>query len=152
MPDIIHRIGTTAPATAVYDAVATPSGIAGWWSHATSGESRVGGVITSKFHNPDGVEIGAFEYELLTLRPDEEVRWRITAGPDEWVGTDIHFRISRDGDHTIVLFAHRGWREEVEFMAHCSMKWGVFLLSLRDFVETGAGQPSPEDRKIDNWN
>ena len=37
-------------------------------------------------------------------------------------------------------------------MAHCSMKWAAFLLSLRDWVETGAGQPSPDDLKIDNWN
>jgi len=40
----------------------------------------------------------------------------------------------------------------VEFMAHCSMKWAVFLMSLRDFVESGNGRPAPEDVKIDNWN
>jgi len=37
-------------------------------------------------------------------------------------------------------------------MAHCSMKWATFLLSLREFVETGTGKPSPRDIKIDNWN
>jgi hypothetical protein len=37
-------------------------------------------------------------------------------------------------------------------MAHCSMKWATFLLSLRELLETGAGKPSPNDLKIDNWN
>jgi hypothetical protein len=51
-----------------------------------------------------------------------------------------------------VLFGHRNWREPVEFMAHCSMKWAIFMLSLREFVETGRGSPAPNDIKIDNWN
>jgi hypothetical protein len=50
------------------------------------------------------------------------------------------------------VFGHRNWREAVEFTAHCSMKWATFLLSLRELVETGKGRPSPDDRKIDNWN
>jgi len=50
------------------------------------------------------------------------------------------------------MFAHRNWREEVEFMAHCSTKWATFLLSLRDFAESGKGQPSPNDLKIGNWH
>ena len=37
-------------------------------------------------------------------------------------------------------------------MAHCSTKWATFLLSLRDLVETGQGQPSPDDLKISNWH
>ena len=57
-----------------------------------------------------------------------------------------------EGGMTILRFGHRGWRERVEFMAHCSMKWAVFLLSLRDLLETGVGKPSPDDLKIDNWN
>ena len=53
---------------------------------------------------------------------------------------------------TVIVFGHRNWREAVEFMAHCSMKWATFLLSLRELVETGRGKPSPDDLKIDNWN
>ncbi|HMJ47961.1 MAG TPA: hypothetical protein VK498_11570 [Ferruginibacter sp.] len=55
-------------------------------------------------------------------------------------------------DYTIVLFGHRNWKEEVKFMADCSMKWGIFLLSLKEFVETGKGRLSPNDIKIDNRN
>jgi hypothetical protein len=53
---------------------------------------------------------------------------------------------------TIVLFGHRKWKEPVEFMAHCSMKWAIFLMRLTEFVETGKGKAAPRDIKIDNWN
>ncbi len=33
-----------------------------------------------------------------------------------------------------------------------SMKWATFLLSLREYVKTGKGQPSPHDQIIDNWH
>lgn len=152
MPDIIHRLGTTAPLATVYDALATVSGIAGWWTRATTGTSTVGERITSRFHAPDGTEVGAFVYEVRDLVPGQRVRWHVIEGPEEWVDTDIEFHIAQEGEHSIVLFAHRGWREAVPFMAHCSMKWATFLLSLRAYVETGTGRPAPDDLKIDNWN
>jgi hypothetical protein len=92
------------------------------------------------------------ELEVVTLKPGQEVQWRVTAGPPEWIGTDVTFSLSQDGDYTILLFGHRNWREPVEFMAHCSMKWATFLLSLRELVEGGKGKPAPHDLKIDNWN
>lgn len=45
------------------------------------------------------------------------------------------------GGHTTVLFAHKQWRDVGEFMAHCSMKWATFLLSLRPAVEMGQASP-----------
>jgi len=152
MVDIVHRIGIKAPAAKVYAALSTAEGVAGWWTREATGDSKVGGTITFRFRNPSGVEIGKMDMEVLELAPDERVRWRVKAGPEEWVGTDIEFSLSRHDDQTIVIFGHRNWREWVEFMAHCSMKWAVFLLSLRELVETGKGRPSPDDLKIDNWN
>jgi uncharacterized protein YndB with AHSA1/START domain len=151
MVDIIHRIGIKAPAAKVYEAVATAQGVAGWWTRDTTGAAKTGGKVNVRFHK-DGKEIGQMDFEMTRLEPNREVRWRILAGPPEWVGTDVTFQLAQDGDMTILLFGHRNWKEPVEFMAHCSMKWAVFLLSLRDLVETGKGSPSPEDLKIDNWN
>jgi uncharacterized protein YndB with AHSA1/START domain len=147
--DIIHRIGIKATPNDVYRAVATAEGIAGWWTRDTTG---VGNEITVRFLKKDGTEIGGMEFELTALEPGQAARWRFTAGPDEWLPTTATFDLAQDGDTTIVLFGHRNWKEPVEFMAHCSMKWAVFLLSLRQYLETGTGRPSPEDTKIDNWN
>jgi uncharacterized protein YndB with AHSA1/START domain len=152
MVDIVHRVGIKAPISKVYAALATIDGLAGWWTRETTGSSKVGGNIGFVFHMPTGEEIGGFEMEVLELATDQKVRWRVKNGPEEWIGTDIAFSLSRQDDYSIVMFSHRKWRDEVEFMAHCSTKWATFLLSLRDLVETGEGKPSPHDLPISNWH
>jgi uncharacterized protein YndB with AHSA1/START domain len=152
MPDITHRIGVKAPIAKVYAAVSTAEGIAGWWTEETTGSADPGGTIAVRFATPTGEEKGRMEFEITKRDPNKEVRWRFRSGPDEWLVTEVTFDLSQDGDMTLVLFGHRNWKEQVEFMAHCSMKWAVFLLSLRELMETGKGRPSPRDLKIDNWN
>jgi hypothetical protein len=90
--------------------------------------------------------------ELLELDPAGRVRWRVTEGPAEWVGTEIDWNLSQRDEYTIVLFKHEGWREPVEFMHHCSTKWATFLMSLKEFVETGHGRPAPDDVRISDWH
>ena len=153
MVDIIHRVGIKAPAAKVYNAVATVDGVAGWWTKETTGESKVGGVITVRFRDHGAeTEKGRMDLDVVRLNPGKEVHWRVSAGPPEWIGTDVTFTLAQEGEYTVLLFGHRNWREAVEFTAHCSMKWATFLLSLREYVETGQGKPSPQDLKIDNWN
>ena len=152
MVDIIHRIGIRAPIAKVYGAIATTEGVAGWWSRDTDGSADPGGTGNVRFHHQDGKQIGEMDFEMIRLVPDREVHWRFVAGPAEWIGTDATFQLAQDGEMTVLLFAHRNWREAVEFTAHCSTKWAVFLMSLKELVETGRGRPSPDDVKIDNWN
>ena len=152
MKDIIHRIGIQAPAADVYAALATIRGLAGWWTEETTGEARVGGVVKFVFHLENGELLGGFDMDVQEQSPGDKVRWQVKDGPPEWIGTRIEFALSRQDDCTVVLFSHRGWREEVEFMAHCSTKWATFLVSLRDFVETGTGRPAPNDLRIGNWH
>ncbi len=152
MVDIIHRVGIKAPISKVYAAVSTVEGVAGWWTKQTTGVSKPGDTIDARFLSPSGEEIGAMTMEVLALEPDKKVHWRFKKGPAEWIGTDAIFDFYQDGDYTILLFGHRNWREAVEFMAHCSMKWASFMFSLKELVETGRGKPSPNDIKIDNWN
>lgn len=152
MVDIVHRVGIKAPIEKVYSAVATTEGVRGWWTRETTGDATPGGRIDVRFLSPAGDEIGEMTIEVTALEPDRRVEWRVVAGPEEWIGTDVTFELTQEGDYTILLFGHRNWREAVEFTAHCSMKWAAFLLSLRRFVETGTGKPSPHDLKIDNWN
>ena len=66
--------------------------------------------------------------------------------------TKISYELRQEDDYSILLFKHQDWKEPVEFMHHCSTKWGVFLMSLKSLLETGTGAPYPDDVKIDNWN
>jgi hypothetical protein len=90
--------------------------------------------------------------EVKESNPGKSLRWRCVDGPPDWIGTDITFQLSQQDGQAILIFGHRNWKEATESTAHCSMKWAVFLLSLREYVETGKGKPSPHDLKIDNWN
>ncbi|HSF46168.1 MAG TPA: SRPBCC domain-containing protein [Chitinophagaceae bacterium] len=152
MAQIFHRVGIKSSVQQCYEGLSTIAGIAGWWTEETSGVSEVGETITVRFNSPEGQELGSMTMQVRILDPGRKVQWTFVTGPEEWVGTDVSFDLHQENDYTIVLFKHSKWREEVEFMAHCSMKWAIFLLSLKNFIETGKGSPSPQDIKIDNWN
>jgi uncharacterized protein YndB with AHSA1/START domain len=148
MVDILHRIGVRTPAPdKVYDALTTVDGLADWWTDDTKGTGdEIGGVLEFRF------PVGGFDMEVIDLRPAERVAWRVVDGPEEWIGTTIEWDLHQADDCTVVLFAHRGWREPVEFMHHCSTKWGSFLMSLKSLVETGRGAPAPRDVQISDWH
>ena len=152
MADIMHRIGFKAPATEVYKAVSTVEGLSRWWTEDVKGESRPGGKIEFTFRTRGGDVIGKMTMEVTELNAPASVRWRCVDGPPDWIGTRFGFELSRQDEQTILIFGHRDWAEATESLAHCSMKWAVFLLSLKDYVQTGEGKPSPRDLKIDNWN
>ena len=154
MVDILHRVGVrTSSPERVYDALTTVSGLAGWWTDDTTarparaddgarGEPEVGGVIEFRFPP------GGFDMEVVEQREGERVAWKVVDGPAEWVGTTIDWELRQDGDYTIVLFKHQGWKEPVEFMHHCSTKWATYLMSLKSLLETGEGAPAPHDVHI----
>ena len=144
--DILHKVGIKSSSqNDVYQALTTLEGLSGWWTNDTRGESKVGGVLQFRFH------AGGFDMKVLALHPARHVLWQVVEGPKEWIGTKISFDLNQQGDWTIVLFKHQGWKEPVEFMHHCSTKWGVFLLSLKSLLETGKGAPHPNDIKLDSW-
>ena len=152
MINIIHRIGIRSKPNKVYKAISTVEGIANWWTEEVEGNGEVGGKIQFTFRTETGDIKGQMLMEVQELIPQQRVHWNCIKGPDEWIGTDVTFELSEQDNQTILIFGHRNWREAIEFTAHCSMKWAVFLLSLREYVETGKGKPSPNDLKIDNWN
>jgi uncharacterized protein YndB with AHSA1/START domain len=147
MADILHRIGTTTDPDAVYHALATIDGLAAWWTTDTQGDATPGGTIRFRFG-----DVGGFDMRVLDQRPNERVEWEVTEGPEEWLGTRVRFELTQDDGYTVVNFTHAGWREPVEFMSHCSTKWATFLLSLKQYAETGSGAPHPEDVQISNWH
>ena len=137
MPDILHRVGIAAEPMRVFEALTTAQGIRGWWSEDTQGDASEGGAFQFRKNRLDVVHA---DPSLVT--------WRYSGPAEEWVGTEISFRLEWREGQTIVLFKHAGWREPVEFMHHCSTKWATFLLSLKDHVERGEGRPEPRDTKI----
>jgi uncharacterized protein YndB with AHSA1/START domain len=146
MPDILHKVGikSSSPDT-VYQALASVEGLSDWWTRDTLGQSKVGGTLQFRFGD------GGFDMKVQELEPGKRVAWKVADGPEEWLGTKVGFDLKQNGDWTVVLFKHQGWKAPVEFMHHCSTKWAVFLLSLKSLVETGKGAPWPNEIKLDSW-
>ncbi|HEY9100125.1 MAG TPA: SRPBCC domain-containing protein [Thiobacillus sp.] len=145
MPDIIHRVGIAGSVHDVYQALTTNEGLSTWWTTDTSGAGAVGSVIQFRFGG------GGPDFKVIELKPDTRVRWAHSGTmPDAWMGAEISFDLTHQDGQTIVLFKHTDWKESSDFMGHCSTKWAVFMLSLKDAIETGTGKPFPNDIHIDH--
>jgi uncharacterized protein with GYD domain len=147
MVDILHRVGIKSSSNdATYGALSACAGLAQWWTTDTTGESVVDEVLKFRFGN------GGFDMKVLELVPGRYVLWQVICGPEDWVGTKISFELRHDGNYTVVLFKHMGWKEPTELMHACSTKWAMFLMSLKSLIETGKGAPWPHDVKIYDVN
>ena len=149
MVDILHRIGATTPPADVYAALTTLDGLKGWWTRDTTGDPSEGGVVRFRFAGAP--EPSGFDMSVVETVPDKLVLWEVALGPDEWLRTRIRFELTQEDEYTIVLFQHSGWKQPVEFMHHCSTRWATYLMSLKHLLETGTGEPSPDEVAVSNW-
>lgn len=140
---IRHRIEVEVPPEALYEAIATPEGIAAWWTPRVSGESREGGVLAMRFGDGD---LGP-DMRVEALRPAALVEWTCVEGP--WKGMRFSFDIAPHPRGSVLAFRNTGWADASDFHMHCNSKWGFFLaVSLKSYLETGRGQPNPADPAI----
>jgi uncharacterized protein YndB with AHSA1/START domain len=145
--EIWHEILINASAADIYDAVTDTQKLAHWRTTDVRGESAIGKTLEFTFSGFQGAVI-----EVTALQPDELVRWRVVGGgAGDWIGTEIEFRIFREGDRMLLHFRHEQWHEDAKSFPHCSLGWAIFLLSLKEFVETGEGRPHPYDMRINLW-
>ena len=144
MAEIRHRVVIRASAAEIYELLTTDPGLSRWWTSDTRGAGAVGSTINFRFggSGPDFV--------VIELIPQCLVRWRHSGDiPEDWKGTEISFELQEDKNQTIVNFSHYNWPKADAFLAHCSTKWGVFMMSLKSCIENGKGQPWPDDVHID---
>ena len=142
--EIWHEIIISASPSALYQALTDVKKLAHWWTIETKGESAVGGKLEFWFY-------GKYVKEMVVtaLKVDELVRWRATDRSDsEWVDTEIEWKIFREDDLTFLHLRHSNWRDDAKFFPRTSTHWVLFLLSLKEFVETGKGRPHPYDLPV----
>ncbi len=142
--EILHEVGIKASASAVYLALTDTRQLASWWTSDTRGSAALGGTLEFWF----GEHCKKFEVVALVL--DTLVRWNAVNDGDEWDGTEITYSLSTDGEQCWVHFSHAGWKDNAHEFPHCSTKWAVFLLSLKDLLEKGSGHPFPNDWQINH--
>jgi uncharacterized protein YndB with AHSA1/START domain len=144
MAEIRHRIGVKGSAAQVYELLTTDDGLSKWWTTDTTGADGMGSIIEFRFGG------GGPDFEVIELIPDRLVRWRHSGEmPPAWMGSEILFELDEGKKQTILNFSHYNWQKADEFFAHCSTKWGIFMMSIKSCIETGRGQPYPDDVHID---
>lgn len=145
MAEIVHRVGIKASPKRIYQSLTTNEGLAKWWTNDVCGAGEVGSTIAFRFGG------GGPDFRVTKLIPDKRVCWQHSGDmPQAWVNTQIVFELEARENQTFVRFTHSNWPEPTDFMAHCSTKWAVFLLSLKEVLETGRGKPFPNDTPIDH--
>jgi uncharacterized protein YndB with AHSA1/START domain len=134
-----------ATPAAVYAALTTTEGLRAWWTHDCEGTTELNGILHFRF--------GATHKDMRIerLEPGREVRWQCTvariaadsvAHKDEWVGTELVFRMSDAGQgRTRLDFEHVGLVPSLECYALCYKGWQHFMGSLQQYLETGEGTP-----------
>jgi uncharacterized protein YndB with AHSA1/START domain len=128
----------------VYNAITEQDGLSAWWTK-TKTEGKVGSTASFFFGQNEEHQV---VMEITDLVKNESVSWKCIDGP--WVNTDMFlFQIQADERGSVLQFSHSGWPEADEFYMHCNSKWGFFLtVSLKNLLETGKGQPHPNDPNI----
>jgi uncharacterized protein YndB with AHSA1/START domain len=145
MSEINHLVGIKATSEQVYSALTTDAGLMMWWTNDVNGAGSIGSTIEFRFNGlgPD--------FKVIQLVENKLVGWQHTGNvPQAWAGTIIKFEIDEAPEQTFVKFTQSNWLENSSFKAHCSTKWAVFLLSLKDALETNTGKPFPDDIQIDH--
>ena len=138
------------PVAAVYDAVANPRKLSGYFATGgAKGRLETGTTVTWDFHDFPG----AFPVEVDEVVPDEKIvlRWEAAEG-EQVCGGDIDikpagyqttvtmsFKPTDDG-RTLVEIEERGWRDSEGGLqasyGNC-MGWSQMLAALKAWVEHG---------------
>jgi uncharacterized protein YndB with AHSA1/START domain len=139
MQDVMHLIKIHAPAERVYAAITTADGIRQWWTRDAAIEPEVGATGEFGFYAKRFVA----KVTVAELSPATCVRWKVANAA--WPGNDIEFNLKTDGTATTLLFAHRGFPRADEGFASATTRWGFYLLSLKQYLQTGRGTPNPDD-------
>jgi uncharacterized protein YndB with AHSA1/START domain/DNA-binding transcriptional ArsR family regulator len=127
-----------ASAGAVYAALTTLDGLAGWWMPDVVGTPEPGGEITFRF---DGEHV---TMQVVYAEPASLVVWRCTESTKfpEWVGNSLWFDLQpRDASSTSVTFSQVGLAPGCDCYDICSRGWDHYVRSLADFAAGERGHP-----------
>lgn len=141
MATIYHQVGIKASLTDTLSALTTLEGLSSWWSHA-EGSCNAGDDLTFYF-GEHAVKMQVEQTSQPTL-----IQWRCIDNEGEWKDTLFTFNLINDNNQILVNFTHSEWKDITELFSHCSTKWATFLVSLKEYLETGQGKPFPNDIQI----
>lgn len=136
MAIIKHLFHIDASFEQVFEAISTVKGLSSWWTEQTSGGEDIGDEVEFRFDSNGFIKCRIEEKEQPTY-----LVWECLDGHPEWHGTIMTFSLSENDGKVRVKFEHNGWKEESDFYGQCNFSWGRYFVSLRNYCETGVGDP-----------
>jgi Activator of Hsp90 ATPase homolog 1-like protein len=136
--DYQSQVTIGASPDAVFEALTTLEGLAGWWT-SVSGDGLTGGELTFTF--------GPGAQAVMRVDAAERgvgVRWTpLSCVLEDWVGTTLYFDVeAAPAGGTELRFRHAGLAQ-LECFDECRTSWDHFIVaSLAAYVETGTGHPN----------
>jgi uncharacterized protein YndB with AHSA1/START domain len=137
VPDIAMQFDADVPADAVYRALTTTEGIAGWWTDRNRTAGVAGGVDTFDF---PGAPM-SYEMRVDQAEPAKLLSWHCVAGPPAWVGTDVRWTIRPSDGGTTVLLDHTGFGEVDSMFRIVTLGWAQMIIKLKQYLESGKADP-----------
>ena len=121
-----------------------------WWSEEIEGNTD---QLNEEFfyHYKD---IHLCKIKLIEQVPDKKLVYLVTDNSfnfvkdkTEWIGTQLIFDLSGEGNKTKVQFTHEGLVPEYECYQVCEDAWtGYITKSLYNLITTGQGNPNHKDK------
>lgn len=143
MAEVRHRVGIRGSAAEIYAALIEPDRLAGWWATSADGAPEAGRALELTFG-----ELATLSFVIRGLEANLLLHLECSSGPDPWRGSELRFALEEADDQVFVTLTHRNDAADDDSFLYFSTKWPLYLLSLRDFIETGRGRPYPDDVKI----
>lgn len=141
MAAVKHLLKIEANPQKVYAALTTASGIRSWWTDTADLDEQVGGAGVFRFHYKDVVET---KVHIINLQEPALVSWAVLDSfRPEQNGTIINFALRPDGKGTLLHFSQDGYQNDGDTYALMNTGWAYYLVSLKQYLEKGKGQPSP---------
>lgn len=122
----------------------------GWWSEDIEGNT--GKLDETFFYHYKDIHL--CKIKLVEVVPGKRLVYQVVenefnfvSDKSEWVGTKLIFEITSNGNVTDVKFVHDGLVPEYECYQVCNDAWSGYINnSLKNYIETGMGNPNPKDK------
>jgi uncharacterized protein YndB with AHSA1/START domain len=141
MAVIKHLLKIEAMPELIYEALTTAAGVRNWWTNNADLDEQVGGEGIFRFLYDVLVET---KVKILNLQKPVLVNWSVLESfRPEQNGTIISFELRPSGKATLLHFSQEGFVEADDTYALMNTGWAYYLVSLKQYLEKGKGQPSP---------
>ena len=144
MEKTTHFIGVKCTLKEMFYAISEPSGLEKWWVTSAEGISGLGEILHLTFNNLTTLK---FQYDKII--PNEKLVLTCFDSFKSWNNTQLIFEIKEKDNQIFLTHIHQKINsQDIESLTYFTTKWTVYLLSLKQYLETGVGTPYPNETKL----